>query len=142
VNQYRAEIGLTRTGKRSPWRELSVRLGYEVLEGDSGISLATPLAKVHAFQGWVDRFIGLPRACVEDLYLGGDITLPGKIRLVALYHEFAFKAVDGQYGEEVDPQATEKSAGSRSPSSTRATSAARKAPQGCWAETRRSPGFR
>jgi hypothetical protein len=83
-------------------------VGYEVLESDSGISFATPLATVHAFQGWADRFIGFPGAGVEDLYLMGGMTLPGNIRLVAIYHDFAFNAGGGQYGEEIDLQATKK----------------------------------
>ncbi len=36
------------------------KLGYEVLEGDSVQAFQTPLATLHAFQGWADKFLATP----------------------------------------------------------------------------------
>ena len=37
-----------------------LKLGYEVLEGGNaaGKAFRTPLATLHKFQGWADKFIG------------------------------------------------------------------------------------
>jgi len=35
-------------------------LGYEVLEGNSFQAFQTPLATLHAFQGWADKFLATP----------------------------------------------------------------------------------
>ena len=47
---------------------MSVGLGYEVLGADSGagVGFATPLATLHAFNGWADQFLGTPAAGLED----------------------------------------------------------------------------
>jgi len=82
---------------------LGVRLGYEVLEGDSsaGSAFRTPLATLHAFQGWADKFTTTPDNGLEDLYaavtgklLGADLTL--------VFHDFSAETGGGDWGTEFD----------------------------------------
>jgi hypothetical protein len=79
------------------------RLGYEVLEGDSsaGSAFRTPLATLHAFQGWADKFTSTPDGGLKDLYiavtgeaLGADLTL--------VVHDFSAETGGGDWGTELD----------------------------------------
>lgn len=44
--------------------------GLEILEGAAGQSFATPLATLHAFQGWADVFLNTPPSGIRDLSVG------------------------------------------------------------------------
>ena len=77
------------------------KLGYEVLEGDSVQAFQTPLATLHAFQGWGDKFVVTPPNGIEDLYL----SLATKIRganISLIYHRFDPEAGGPRYGSEWD----------------------------------------
>jgi hypothetical protein len=50
--------------------------GYEVLEGDGIIGFATPLATLHAFNGWADMFLTTPANGLQDLYFRASYVLP------------------------------------------------------------------
>ncbi|MEZ5564456.1 MAG: hypothetical protein R3F24_02605 [Gammaproteobacteria bacterium] len=80
-----------------------LKAGNEVLEGDRtpGSAFRTPLATLHAFQGWADKFLATPDAGIADLYvvatgnaLGADLTL----RL----HDFSAVAGSAEWGSELD----------------------------------------
>ena len=83
---------------------VSLGLGFESLGGDSvvqGASFRTPLATLHAFQGWADKFLTTPGAGVEDLYL----TVKGKAgkwNLTGVYHDFSAEASSADWGTEFD----------------------------------------
>lgn len=68
---------------------LNVKLGYEVLGSDDGAyGFSTPLATVHAFNGWTDQFLTTPDQGLVDLY----ISLGGKFaggKWLAVYHDFS-----------------------------------------------------
>lgn len=108
ANQYRVHAGLGASPKGQLVKDISGFFGYEVLESDGGLSFSTPLATVHAFQGWADRFIGFPGAGVEDLYFTLKAKVIGDINITAIYHDFSFEAGGNDYGEEFDFQATKK----------------------------------
>ncbi len=77
------------------------KLGYEVLEGDSGQAFQTPLSTLHAFQGWADRFLATPSDGIEDLYFSIATKIRGaKISLI--YHRFNPEAGGPHYGSEWD----------------------------------------
>lgn len=63
-------------------------LGYEVLGTDNNVGFKTPLATLHAFNGWADLFLNTPNAGLEDLYLKATATLPRGWTLTAFYHQF------------------------------------------------------
>lgn len=67
--------------------------GYEVLGADGAKGqFITPLATLHAFQGWNDMFSGGGsgniRGGIEDLYVSASTSLGG-INLSLVYHQFA-----------------------------------------------------
>ncbi|MEM1144456.1 MAG: hypothetical protein AAF671_08280 [Pseudomonadota bacterium] len=108
ANQYRVELALTKALSSGPVKSVMGKVGYEVLESDNGISFSTPLATVHAFQGWADRFIGFPGAGVKDAYVVGSAKFAGDLSLVTILHDFESDAGGIDYGEEFDLQLTKK----------------------------------
>lgn len=84
----------------------TVRVGYEVLEGspEDG-AFRTPLATLHAWNGWADKFLVTPITGLEDLY----VTLSGKagaVGWIASWHDFSAESSGVGYGTELDLQAT------------------------------------
>ena len=67
-NAYAADYWLVDLGLNvSAWR---LGLGYEVLGADRGLpftSFQTPLATLHKFQGWADKFTVTPPNGIQDL---------------------------------------------------------------------------
>lgn len=93
---------------------LKATLGYEVLGSDDGsYGFSTPLATLHAFNGWADQFLATPAQGLVDLYasLGGGL-LGGQWLVV--YHEFeadeASAGID-DLGDEIDLQYSRKFGG-------------------------------
>ncbi len=108
ANQYRVELGLSKDLSGGLMTGIMGKVGYEVLESDNGISFSTPLATVHAFQGWADRFIGFPGAGVKDAYAVGIFKFPGKLTLLTKFHDFQPDQGSFEYGQEFDLQLTKK----------------------------------
>src|SRR3990167_3779506 len=66
------------------------KLGYEVLGSDTGAAntqFKTPLATLHAFNGWADMFLATPTQGLKDTYITAGTKLAG-INLAANYHEY------------------------------------------------------
>ena len=79
---------------------LRLMLSYEAFGGDTndaGFAFLTPLATLHKFQGWTDRFLSIPRAGVEDTYL--TLTAGG---LTVSWHDFNSETGSAHYGSEWD----------------------------------------
>ena len=76
-------------------------VGLETLGGDGTYSFQTPLATLHAFQGWADQFLVTPAGGIEDLYasLGGTY---GKASLTAVYHDYQSDEGSVDYGTEIN----------------------------------------
>jgi Alginate export len=84
-------------------------LGYEVLGGDGTVAFQTPLATLHAFQGWADKFLATPAAGIEDAYLRFNYPFGkrGKfasIAAVAVFHDYNADVGSAHFGEELDLQ--------------------------------------
>jgi hypothetical protein len=76
--------------------------GYEVLGSDDGAyGFATPLATLHAFQGWADKFLATPTAGIEDKYLKVGITFLGAQAMIN-YHKFDSNEGSVDFGDEID----------------------------------------
>ncbi len=81
---------------------VSVAVGYEVLGSDDGVKgFATPLATLHKFQGFADKFLNTPDDGVEDLYVKVS-GKAGPAKLALIYHEFAADNGSADYGDEID----------------------------------------
>lgn len=77
-------------------------LGYEVLGSDEGAyGFPTPLATLHAFQGWADKFLNTPAVGLEDRYFNVGATFAGAQALVS-YHKFEAEYGGTDYGDEID----------------------------------------
>ena len=71
---------------------LLVGAGYETLSGTSGsdgkTAFATPLALLHAFNGWADRFLATPNGGLCDASATLGYTAPGMGKAMIVYHDF------------------------------------------------------
>lgn len=95
-----AMLGIDRGG-------VQVKLNYEVLGGDGVYGFATPLATLHAFNGWADKFINTPRDGIRDAFfsVGGSVW---GINFLAAYHDFSSDHLSYNYGTEWDLVASKK----------------------------------
>ena len=98
TDYYVLEIG-------AAFQPVTIALGYEVLGSDNGVGFKTPLATLHAFNGWADLFLGTPGTGLEDSYVKVAAKLPAKIGLLAFYHDFSASTGGANYGTEIDFQA-------------------------------------
>ena len=90
-------------------KKFNVGLGYEVLGSNGTVAFATPLATLHVFQGWADKFLTTPAAGIEDGYvkLGYTLGMRGAFKsLSALgwWHDFDAEQTSAHYGSELDVQ--------------------------------------
>jgi len=82
----------------------TVYIGYESLGGDKtlpGQAFRTPLATLHAFNGWADKFLKTPDAGLTDTFFGAK-GKAGAWKWNLLYHSFHAESGSGSYGSEVD----------------------------------------
>ena len=89
---------------------LSFGLAFESLSGDQIVEDAyfrTPLATLHAFQGWADKFLGMPDEGVSDLFATVKYKA-GKWNLTGVYHDFSAEAGSADWGSEFDLSAGRK----------------------------------
>ncbi len=100
ADYYRLDGGVTLSG-------ITASLSWEVLGSDDGeYGFATPLATLHKYGGWADKFLVTPVQGLEDLQVALKFSLLGGSVIVA-YHDFSAdeerNAVD-DLGSEIDAQ--------------------------------------
>jgi len=88
---------------------LSLGLAYESLGTDASTlqSFRTPLATLHAFQGWADKFLATPPLGINDLFATIKYKA-GKWNLTGVYHDFSSETGSLDYGTEFDVSAGTK----------------------------------
>ncbi|WP_293880406.1 alginate export family protein [Sphingomonas sp.] len=109
ANYYAGELGLG-------IKAFSIGAGAEVLGADNGVALTsfqTPLATLHRFNGWADKFLVTPPDGLKDIYgsLGYGWKNSGPfdaISLAAIYHRYSSDRNDRRYGDEIDVSASAK----------------------------------
>ncbi|MFD2166845.1 alginate export family protein [Thalassotalea euphylliae] len=76
-----AELGYVVNG-------ITIKGGYELLGSDDGeYGFSTPLATLHAFNGWTDQFLTTPKEGLTDMY----VSVSGKAyggKWSVVYHDF------------------------------------------------------
>ncbi len=81
ADYYNLEAGVVVNG-------FTAKLGYEVLgSDDAAYGFATPLATLHAHNGWADQFLGTPAQGLVDM----SLTFAGKLaggKFKIVYHDF------------------------------------------------------
>ena len=94
ANYFAAEGGLR-------WSGNLFTAGVEQLGGDGAYGFQTPLATLHAFNGWADRFLTTPANGLEDRYLGWKRGF-GQFSAQLVYHDFQADRGGADYGNEWD----------------------------------------
>lgn len=85
----------------------SVALAGERLEGDDTRGFATPLATLHAFQGWADVFLNTPADGIRDLnasvsYATGPWLADQPVTFTVRAHDFTDEDGGTDFGSEFD----------------------------------------
>jgi hypothetical protein len=90
-------------------------VGYEVLGSDNNdnapgtsVGFRTPLATLHAFNGWADVFLNTPADGLCDLYAFAQVTLPYQIPLRFAYHKYDAESGSDDFGQEFNVIASKK----------------------------------
>ena len=86
-------------------RGVAMRAGWEHLGGNGRHALQTPLATLHAFNGWADKFGVTPANGLEDRYLGiggnfGRERAGSRQGWQVAWHDYRADHGSGRYGRE------------------------------------------
>lgn len=86
---------------------------YELLGSDNSVGFSTPLATLHKFNGWADRFLVTPGTGLSDMSASLAYKVPGNgplagMLLKTIYHDFNSDVGDIDYGTEWDFLVTKK----------------------------------
>lgn len=88
-------------------------VGYELLGGDGVKGFTTPLATLHKFNGWADKFLTTPPNGLQDIYgslvyternIGPFASIAGTVA----YHRYNADFVSLHYGNEINAQIAAK----------------------------------
>jgi hypothetical protein len=87
------------------FRQFGLGAGVEVLEGNGAKGFTTPLATLHKFNGWADKWLATPANGLEDRYVNGTVTFKGlgmleTLALVMSFHDYGAERVSADYGSE------------------------------------------
>ena len=84
---------------------VTVKIGLERLDGDGTTALQTPLATLHKFNGWADKFLTTPVNGLRDIY--GNIMIKPEgpqwlkgTTFQAVYHDYKSTRGNLDYGQE------------------------------------------
>jgi len=87
---------------------VELQAGQERLSGERGTAsptdnaaFQTPLATLHKWQGWADKFLTTPPAGIRDTFVGASLKRDSW-RAQAAWHDFAADATSQNYGRELD----------------------------------------
>lgn len=86
---------------------LTWKLGWEQLGGNGSTAFQTPLATLHAFNGWADKFLVTPANGLDDRYASvsgrfGRGKLEDKLGWTVVWHDFNADRGGADYGREWD----------------------------------------
>jgi hypothetical protein len=89
------------------YAQFGLGAGIEVLEGNGAKGFTTPLATLHKFQGWADKFLATPPNGIEDRYLNATVNLKAiggldTLGLVLGFHDYEAERISADYGSEVN----------------------------------------
>ena len=95
------------------YRNYNLGAGYEVLQGDGIKGFTTPLATLHRFQGWADKFLTTPVNGIVDLYINAGFQKKGvgpleTLAIAGSWHKFDSERQSIDYGSELDLQVQAK----------------------------------
>jgi hypothetical protein len=102
TNPNNVEVGYRRIDIGPHWGPYTFTFGYEQLQGrpDRDRCL-TPLATLHAFNGWADKFLDTPQDGLNDLFVSARANFED-VNLLVFYHHFSSDTGSTKYGTELD----------------------------------------
>lgn len=91
------------------YRQYSLTLGREVMEGNGAVGFSTPLGTMHKFHGWADKFLTTPANGIDDKYVSAGYLAKGVAMLDTLsatlvYRDFKSERLSQDLGDEIDLQ--------------------------------------
>ena len=101
-NPASVDAGYVHVAAGAGYRGVTLRAGWERLGGSPARGqFNTPLATLHPFNGWADKFLATPADGLDDRYVRavGD---SGRVQWTVAYHDFGAAAGDARYGRELD----------------------------------------
>lgn len=108
ADYYNLEAGLS-------IKPVAFGAGYEDLgsgantgAGGGRAGFRTPLATLHAFNGWDDEWLTTPNNGLRDLYAYTQVTLPAQIPVRFVFHKYDADFGGAGYGQEYDIVASKK----------------------------------
>ena len=107
ADYYHLIGGLLAPNSDSMLKNISGKIGYEVLGSDNGVSFKTPLGTNHGFNGWADLFLTVPADGLRDLYGVLSSSIAG-VKVDLIYHDFQADEGGSDYGKEFDAMLTKK----------------------------------
>jgi hypothetical protein len=97
ADYVRADLGFN-------FGKVTAAAGYEILGGATGDgSFNTPLATLHKFNGWADKFLATPADGLRDLFISVSANL-GRFALTGVYHDFSADSGGASWGTEFDAE--------------------------------------
>lgn len=99
-NYYLGELSAT-------YKQYSLLVGNEVLQGNGTTGFSAPLGTLHKFQGWADKFLATPVYGIDDRYAAVTTLFKGvgpfdTITAVSAYHEYESDMLSFDYGSEIN----------------------------------------
>lgn len=98
------DVDYQKTGIGFSRGDVSVRAVREALDGDGAYAFRTPLATLHGFNGWTDKFLSTPADGLVDVYLRLDQNLD-TWNWTLRWHQFRSAIGSMDYGTEIDAMA-------------------------------------
>ncbi len=86
----------------------SLGLACELLGSGSNVGFKTPLATLHAFNGWADLFLTTPAAGLRDTCVKATVNLPAAVALLAFEHWYEADTTGARLGTEFNLQLSRK----------------------------------
>ena len=88
-------------------KQFSLGYGIELMEGNGVKGFTTPLATLHKFNGWADKFLTTPANGLEDRYFTAGVSLKAvgvfeTLGLSASFHDYESDRLSLDYGNELD----------------------------------------
>jgi hypothetical protein len=88
-------------------RSFKLAVGEEVMQGNGTIGFITPLATLHLFEGWADKFLTTPANGIKDPHAslawnGAHLLGLDALSATVIYHSFHAERLNTNYGSECD----------------------------------------
>jgi len=86
---------------------IKLAAGEEIMQGNGTVGFTTPLATLHLFEGWADKFLTTPANGIKDPYgslgwTGSHLLGLDSLAASAIYRTFEAERVNVSYGSEWD----------------------------------------